>query len=73
MKNRYLNIDAPIALAVLITFGRSLYEMFALNSSGYFDSMSGIVFFMLVGRWAQAKTQSAIAFDRDFKSFFPLL
>lgn len=72
LKNRYLNIDAPIALAVLITFGRSLYEMFALNSSGYFDSMSGIVFFMLVGRWAQAKTQSAIAFDRDFKSFFPI-
>lgn len=72
LKNRYLNIDAPIALAVLITFGRSLYEVFVLNSGGYFDSMSGIVFFMLVGRWAQDKTQRAIAFDRDFKSFFPI-
>jgi len=72
LQNRFLNIDAPIALAVLITFGRSLYEMFALNNAGYFDSMSGIVFFMLVGRWAQDKTQRAIAFDRDFKSFFPI-
>ena len=72
LQNKYLNIDAPIALAILITFGRSLYEMFALNSAGYFDSMSGIVFFMLVGRWAQDKTQRAIAFDRDFKSFFPI-
>lgn len=72
IKNGFLNIDAPIALAILLTFGRSLYEMFALNSHGYFDSMSGIVFFMLVGRWAQEKTQQAIAFDRDFKSFFPI-
>ena len=72
LQNRFLNIDAPIALAVLITFGRSLYEMFALDNAGYFDSMSGIVFFMLVGRWAQDKTQRAIAFDRDFKSFFPI-
>ena len=72
LKNKFLNIDAPVALAVLLTFGRSLYEMFVLNSAGYFDSMSGIVFFMLVGRWAQDKTQRAIAFDRDFKSFFPI-
>ncbi|MFV0607252.1 MAG: heavy metal translocating P-type ATPase [Niabella sp.] len=72
LKHGSLNIDAPIALAILITFGRSLYEVFALNSPGYFDSMSGIVFFMLVGRWAQDKTQKAIAFDRDFKSFFPI-
>lgn len=72
LQNKFLNIDAPIALAILITFGRSLYEFFALNGNMYLDSMSGIVFFMLVGRWAQDKTQQAIAFDRDFKSFFPI-
>ena len=55
-----------------LTFGRSLWEMFVLNSNTYFDSIGGIVFFMLVGRWAQDKTQQAIAFDRDFKSFFPI-
>lgn len=72
LRNKFLNIDAPIALAIIITFGRSLYEMFVLHGNTYFDSMSGIVFFMLVGRWAQDKTQRAIAFDRDFKSFFPI-
>lgn len=72
LRHRFLNIDAPIALAILITFCRSLYEVFVMKSGGYFDSMSGIVFFMLVGRWAQDKTQQAIAFDRDFKSFFPI-
>lgn len=72
LQNKFLNIDAPIALAILITFGRSLYELFVMNGNTYFDSMAGIVFFMLIGRWAQDKTQRAIAFDRDFKSFFPI-
>ena len=48
--NKHLNIDAPIALAIFITFGRSLYEIFTNTGSGYLDSMSGIVFFMLLGR-----------------------
>lgn len=72
LRERYLNIDAPIALALLITFGRSLYEILSGTGAGYLDSMSGIVFFMLVGRWLQDLTYRAISFDRDFKSFFPI-
>ena len=72
LKHRYLNIDAPIALAIAITFGRSLYEIFTHSGSGYLDSMSGIVFFMLVGRILQDRTYQSISFDRDYKSFFPI-
>ncbi|MDA3616453.1 heavy metal translocating P-type ATPase [Polluticaenibacter yanchengensis] len=72
LKNRFLNIDLPIALAVLITFFRSVYEIFSSAGNGYLDSMSGIVFFMLVGRALQDKTYSSISFNRDFKSFFPI-
>ncbi len=72
LKNKYLNIDAPIALALLITFGRSIYEITTNTGSGYLDSMSGIVFFMLIGRWLQDKTYQTISFDRDFRSFFPI-
>lgn len=72
LKNRYLNIDAPVALALAITFGRSMYEIFWMNGPGYLDSMSGIVFFMLIGRWLQDRTWQTISFDRDFKSFFPV-
>ena len=72
IKSRYLNIDAPIALALVITFGRSLYEIGSGTGAGYLDSMSGIVFFMLLGRWLQDLTYKAISFDRDFKSFFPI-
>lgn len=72
IKQRFLNIDAPIALAVLITFLRSIYEILTDTGSGYLDSMSGIVFFMLIGRYFQNRTYQTISFDRDFKSYFPL-
>ena len=72
LKHKFLNIDAPIALAIAITFGRSLYEIFSHTGAGYLDSMSGIVFFMLVGRILQDKTYQSISFDRDYKSFFPI-
>ncbi len=72
LKNKYLNIDAPVALAIAITFCRSIYEIATHQGNGYLDSMSGIVFFMLVGRWLQEKTYQSISFDRDYKSFFPI-
>jgi len=72
LKHGFLNIDAPIVLSVIITFGRSVYEVFTGTGLGYFDSMSGIVFFMLVGRVLQDKTHSALSFERDYTSYFPI-
>ncbi len=72
LKNNFLNIDVPIALAIIFTFTRSLYAVFVEHSAGYFDSMTGIVFFMLVGRYFQDLTYKTISFDRDYKSYFPL-
>lgn len=72
IRQKILNIDAPIAIAILITFGRSLYEILSQTGAGYSDSMSGIVFFMLVGRFFQDKTYNTIAFNRDYTSYFPL-
>ena len=72
LRQRFLNIDAPIALAILITFSRSLYEIFTQTGTGYLDSMSGIVFFLLIGRGFQERTQQSIAFNRDYQSYFPM-
>jgi len=72
LRQRWLNIDAPIALAIMVTFGRSVYEILTHTGAGYLDSMSGIVFFMLVGRWFQDKSYDSFSFDRDYTSFFPL-
>ncbi len=72
MKQRFLNIDAPIALAIVITFLRSLYEILWGIGPGYLDSMTGIVFFMLLGRFFQDRTYQALSFDRDYTSYFPV-
>jgi Cu+-exporting ATPase len=72
LKHGFLNIDAPIVLAIWVTFGRSLYEVLSASGGGYFDSMSGIVFFMLIGRVLQDKTYEQLSFERDYTSYFPI-
>lgn len=72
LKHKFLNIDAPIALAIIITFIRSAYEVMSGTGGGYFDSMTGIVFFMLAGRILQDKTYRQLSFERDYTSYFPI-
>jgi Cu+-exporting ATPase len=72
LRQRFLNIDAPIALAIVVTYARSYYEIISGHGAGYLDSGTGIVFFMLIGRWFQDKTYDSFSFDRDYRSYFPL-
>lgn len=72
LKAKFLNIDLPLSLSIAITFGRSVYEILSGTGPGYFDSMAGIIFFMLLGRYFQDRKQVQLQFDRDFKSFFPI-
>ncbi|MEO5892529.1 MAG: heavy metal translocating P-type ATPase metal-binding domain-containing protein [Ferruginibacter sp.] len=72
LQQKLLNIDAPIALAITVAFSRSYYEIISGNGAGWLDSGTGIVFFMLVGRWFQDKTYDSFSFDRDYRSYFPL-
>lgn len=72
IREKFLNIDAPIALAIVVTFARSYYEIFSDRGSGYLDSGTGIIFFMLIGRWFQTNTYNSLSFDRDYRSYFPL-
>lgn len=71
LKHGFLNIDVPIVLAILVTFIRSLVEVIN-GQPGYFDSMTGIVFFMLIGRVLQDKTYQGLSFDRDYTAYFPI-
>jgi Cu+-exporting ATPase len=67
-----LTIDVPIAIGITVIFLRSLYEILSSTGAGYLDSMSGLVFFLLIGRWYQSKIYDRLSFERDFRSFFPL-
>jgi len=71
-KQRQINIDVPIAAGLIALFFRSAYDIITATGPGYLDSFTGLVFFLLIGRWFQSKTYESLAFDRDFKSYFPL-
>lgn len=67
-----VNIDLPIAIGILALFFVTSYEVLMGIGPGYSDSLSGFLFFLLLGRWYQSKTYQALAFDRDYKSYFPV-
>lgn len=72
IRSKFLNIDVPISIGIITLFLRSTIDVFIYGNNGYFDSLAGLVFFLLIGKWFQDKTYNALSFDRDFKSFFPL-
>ncbi|MEO0340238.1 MAG: HAD-IC family P-type ATPase, partial [Bacteroidota bacterium] len=72
LRHKELNIDVPITIGVLALFGRSVYEILSHTGAGYLDSLSGLILFLLIGKWFQQKTYHQIAFDRDYRSYFPI-
>ena len=72
IKTKMLNIEIPIALGIIVMFVRSTVDIVMNYGSGFFDSLTGLIFFMLLGKMFQIKTYSFLSFERDFKSYFPI-
>jgi Cu+-exporting ATPase len=72
IKSKMLNIDIPIALGIVVMFIRSTFDIVMDYGPGFFDSLTGLIFFMLLGKMFQIKTYSFLSFERDFKSYFPI-
>ena len=72
LKKGVINIDLPILLGILVAFCRGTYEVLFLHGAGYFDSLTGLIFFLLCGKWFQQRTHTFLSFERDYKSYFPL-
>ncbi len=67
-----ISIDLPIALGIIVLFAVTSYEVMSGIGPGYSDSLSGLIFFLLVGKWFQSKTYEALSFERNYKSYFPI-
>lgn len=72
LKHKFINIDVPLALGILVMFVRSSYEIITGEGAGFMDVLVGLVFFLLIGKWFQNKTYGALSFDRDYKSYLPV-
>lgn len=67
-----LSVDVPIALGIIVLFLRSSYEVIADVGPGYFDSLTGLIFFLLIGKYFQQRTYNYLSFERDYRSYFPI-
>ncbi|WP_396596828.1 heavy metal translocating P-type ATPase [Dokdonia sp. R86516] len=72
LRSKILNIDVPIAIGISVLFIRSTVEIVMDWGTGFFDSMAGLVFFLLLGKFFQQKTYAYLSFERDYKSYFPI-
>ena len=72
LRKKIINIDFPISLGIFVLFLRSAFEILTNTGAGYSDSLTGLVFFLLLGKLFQNKTYERINFERNYKSYFPL-
>ena len=59
LQARQLNMDVPIALAILLAAAMSLYEALHGGRHAYFDAALSLTFFLLIGRYLEHKTRAA--------------
>ncbi len=72
IKQKSINIDFPIVLGLVVLFIRSSFEIITNTGVGFIDSMTGLIFFLLLGKIFQSKTYDALNFERNYKSYFPV-
>ncbi|MCD4735011.1 MAG: hypothetical protein K8R53_03115, partial [Bacteroidales bacterium] len=53
LRYRIISIDLSIALGILTLFIQSAYDIVSGQGVGYLDSLTGLVFFLLIGKWYQ--------------------
>ncbi|KAA8486645.1 Cu+-exporting ATPase [Arcticibacter tournemirensis] len=72
IKNKVINLDTPLALIVAVLFLRSAFEIITQTGPGFTDTLSGLAFLLLMGRWVKQRTYNHISFNRDYRSYFPV-
>ncbi|MDR6781768.1 Cu+-exporting ATPase [Pedobacter africanus] len=72
LKKGVLNLDFPLALGIAVMFIRSVAEIAGQTGAGFVDTLCGLVFFLLIGKWMQQRTYHHLSFERDYRSYFPV-
>ena len=72
LRQRKISLDVPVALGMSALYFRSVYDIISGSGTGFLDSFTGLVFFLLIGKIFQQKTFAALSFDRDYAAYFPL-
>ncbi len=69
---RKSHINIPIAIGILALWFWSIYELISGTGFGYFDSLAGLIFFLLAGKWFQSRVYKKVSFERSLHDLLPL-
>ena len=58
LTSRHLNMDVPIALAILLALATSTWETWLSGEHAYFDAALTLTFFLLAGRYLDHRTRA---------------
>jgi len=72
LKQRRVNLDTPLALIIAVLFIRTALATVLNSGPGFADTLTGLVFLLLMGKWVKQRTYHHISFDRDYRSYFPI-
>ncbi|WP_199120436.1 heavy metal translocating P-type ATPase metal-binding domain-containing protein [Pedobacter sp. ASV28] len=72
LKQRHINLDTPLALIIAVLFIRTAISTAFGTGPGFADTLTGLVFLLLMGKWVKQRTYHHISFDRDYRSYFPI-
>jgi Cu+-exporting ATPase len=72
LRNRMINLDAPLALIIAVLFLRTIFEIVTQTGAGFSDTLTGLIFLLLMGRWVKQRTYYHLSFERDYRSYFPV-
>src|SRR5690554_777161 len=72
LRQKQLNLDVPLALGIFVLFLRSAIEILTKTGAGFSDTLCGLIFFLLIGKWIQERTFYHLSFERDYRSYFPV-
>ena len=72
LRNRMINLDTPLALIIAVLFLRSAFEIVTGTGAGFTDTLTALVFLLLMGRWVKQRTYYHLSFKRDYRSYFPV-
>ncbi len=60
LRVKQVHLDLPLSIGIIALFVRSVYDVASQSGTGYFDSVTGLVFFLLIGRVFQSKTYQTL-------------
>ncbi|RZJ63254.1 MAG: heavy metal translocating P-type ATPase, partial [Flavobacterium sp.] len=72
LKHRHVNLDTPLALIIAVLFLRTFIAVVLTGETGFADTLTGLVFLLLMGKWVKQRTYHHISFDRDYRSYLPI-